>query len=137
MKSLTIPFKFTSDGNVSSTSDIDKIVRQKITDVLMTTAGERVNRYGYGGNLKAFLFELNDPLVFADYKLDAVSALNDYVSPAQVLDLSVQTGDVLSYGTPEESTMTIFVKYRIPPFGLSVLNLFFSDPFLLTQDSIL
>lgn len=134
---MTIPFRFTSDGAIATTTNIDKIVRQKITDVLLTTAGERVNRPGYGGNLKAILFELNDPLILADYKLDVISALNEHVSPAQVVDINAKTGDVMSYGTPEESTMTVFVKYRLPPFGTSILNLSFSDPFLLNQDSIL
>jgi phage baseplate assembly protein W len=137
MKSISIPFRFSTTGEVSFTTDPDTQVRQRITDVLMTTTGERIARSAYGGNIKAFLFELNDPLVFSDYKVDALSALNEHVTIAQIVDIRAVSRDLLAYGTPDESTLTILVQYRIPPYAVSTMNLTFDTNTFYTQESIL
>ena len=94
MRSIKIPFSF-EEGSVSNTNNVDTIVSQEIVNYFMTISGERIMNAAYGGNLPQLSFEINDPLVLADYKLDAIGDVNLQLSFGKVLDmliLDTQTG---------------------------------------------
>lgn len=123
MKTISIPFRFASDtGGVSSSTSLRSAIEQQIIDILSTTPGERVMNPRYGAGLKSLLFEMMDPLVFAEYRLDAISELNEYMTLAKIQDLVITTPDTSFYASPEETTIRVSVKYSIPPHDSAVVT---------------
>lgn len=111
MRSISIPFRF-NGGKVADTEDSGVIAKQRIIDALTTDRFERVNRPEYGSSIKALLFDNNDPLVFADYRVDALRDLNEYVSNAKILDLQIKNGNDVGYGNDKDSSLVVRVVYR-------------------------
>lgn len=110
MRSISIPFRFVN-GKVADTENNGVIAKQRIIDALTTDRFERVNRPEYGIAIKSLLFDNNDPLVFADYRIDAIRNLNDYVSNAKIMDLQMKSGNTVSYGN-EDSSLFVKVVYQ-------------------------
>ncbi len=111
MRSISIPFRF-DGGKVADTEDNGVIAKQRIIDALITDRFERVNRPEYGSSIKTLLFDSNDPLVFADYRVDALRDLNEYVSNAKILDLQIKNGNDVGYGNDKDSSLVVRVVYR-------------------------
>lgn len=120
MKSLRMPISFTN-GRISTLSDVQSIVKQKIIDVLVTANRERVMNPNYGAGAYTLLYDTLDPLVFADFKQEALSDINRNVSNAQILDIIVNTKDSLYVGETN-TTLEINVVYQIPPHQQSVMT---------------
>ena len=126
MKSIRIPFSF-EEGSVSSTNNVDTIVSQEIVNYFMTIDGERVMNSSYGGGLPRLSFEINDPLVLADYKLDVVTEANLNLSFGKVLDLVVvDTADNTFY---EDNVATVLVRYAVAPRTISTVKLVITNTF--------
>lgn len=107
MKSLVAPFNIVG-GKVASTTDVDTIVRQKITNVLTTSSGERSGQESYGVGVQSLLFEPVDELVSADFKLDASMDLQQYITGVTIVDMVVEQYQY------EESAVAITVYYKTP-----------------------
>jgi phage baseplate assembly protein W len=123
MKSISIPFRFTSDsGAVATSSSLNTVVEQNIIDILTTMPGERVMNPKYGAGLKNLLFEEMDELVFAEYRVDAIQELNEYLTTGKVVDLNIVVPETSFYGDDTDTTITVSVKYVVPPFGASVVT---------------
>ena len=126
MKSIRIPFSF-EEGSVSNTNNVDTIVSQEIVNYFMTIDGERVMNSSYGGGLPRLSFEINDPLVLADYKLDVVTEANLNLSFGKVLDLLVvDTADNTFY---EDNVATVLVRYAVSPRTISTVKLVVTNTF--------
>lgn len=123
MKSISVPFRFTSDsGAVATSSSLAAVVEQNIIDILTTSPGERVMNPKYGAGLKNLLFEEMDELVFAEYRMDAIQELNEYLTTGKVVDLSIIVPQNNFYGEDTDTTITVSVKYVVPPYGASVVT---------------
>jgi hypothetical protein len=123
MKSISIPFSFTSDtGAVSTVSDVDAVMKQNIIDILTTFPGERVMTPNYGAGIRSLLFEQPDPLVFAEYRMDAINDLNSSLPFGKVTDvqIGIPYDSLSSFET--DSTISVSVKYVIPPYDTSVVT---------------
>lgn len=114
MKSIKLPVSF-SNGTLTTTTDLHQIFKQKIIDVLVTTKQERVMLPEYGGNAYSLLYEMLDPIVFADFKTDALQELAQHVTGVAVMDLKVSTGNNFN-ADPNSTTLDITVLYRVPPY---------------------
>ena len=126
MRSIKIPFSF-EEGSVSNTNNVDTIVSQEIVNYFMTISGERIMNAAYGGNLPQLSFEINDPLVLADYKLDAIGDVNLQLSFGKVLDmliLDTQTG-----AFDEENVANVLVRYAVSPRTISTVKLTITNTF--------
>jgi phage baseplate assembly protein W len=134
MASISIPFRF-ENGRVAQTNDNAVIAKQRITDALTTDKYERVNRPEYGVAIRSLLFEPLDPLVFADYRIDAIRDLNDYVSNAKVTDLQIKSGNPTNYGNSEESTLAVRVVYKTADGGQSTFVANFNSNTFITEES--
>lgn len=126
MRSIKIPFNF-EEGNVSITTNVDTIVKQEIINYFMTINGERVMNQQYGGNLPQLSFEINDPLVLADYKLDAISDVNSNLSFGKVLDMAVLDNENTTFY--EENVATVLVRYAVTPRTISTVKLVVTNTF--------
>lgn len=134
MRSISIPFQF-ANGKVVETENDDKIARQRIVDVLATDRYERVNRPEYGANIRSLLFEPLDPLIFADYRIDAIKDINDYVSNAKITDLQMREGNPAYQGGDSESTLVVRVVYRTAAMGTSTFVARIGGTAILTEES--
>ena len=131
MASISVPFRF-EKGGVASTSDNSIIAKQKIIDVLATRPFERVMRPEHGAGISSLLFEPMDPLVFADYKVDALKTVNDSVNNAHVRDIMFKDGGVQYNG---ESTLVAQVVYDVAGLGTTVLKLNVNSTKILTEET--
>lgn len=134
MKSISIPFRF-EKGGVATTEDIEVISRQRIADVLATRTNERVNRPDYGANVYSLLFEPIDPLIFADYKVDALQTLNRQVSTAYIRDMTVREAGSVAYNNDGGTALQISVVYDVPGNRSSVYTVRVDSNSILTEES--
>lgn len=134
MKSISIPFNF-ANGRVSTTSDNNAIAKQKITDVLVTRKYERVMRPEYGAGINSLLFEPMDPLVFADYRIDALSDLNTNVSNAYIRDIQIRQGSPVQYNGSDDSTLDVRVVYDVAGMGTTVFTFTVNSTQILTEET--
>lgn len=128
MKSIAIPFGF-DGGKVSSTTDQDTIVRQKIIDVLMTNRFERMGVPNYGAGVQGLVFDTIDELVAADFKLDAIAEIHRRVKDVTIHDITVEESFI------EETEVKVTVLYALPLSSMNSLVFFLSDT--LTEESAL
>lgn len=56
-KAIALPFSFDTDGRVNSTTDLKKIIQDRVVLVVMTTMKERVMRPKFGTNVNAATFQ--------------------------------------------------------------------------------
>jgi phage baseplate assembly protein W len=136
MRSISIPFQF-ANGKVVETENDDKIARQRIVDVLATDKYERVNRPEYGADIRSLLFEPLDPLIFADFRVDAIKDINDYVSNAKITDLQIREGNPIYQGGDSESTLVVRVLYRTAAMGASTFVATITGNTIITEESII
>jgi phage baseplate assembly protein W len=134
MRSVSLPFRF-ENGSVAETSDNPTIAKQRIIDVLATRGYERVMRPGYGAGISDLLFEPMDPLVFADYKLDAVNAINESVTNAYVRDLLIREGDTVQYNGEGESTLVVRVVYDVANAGTATFTVSVNQDRIITEET--
>lgn len=105
MKSLIAPFQVIG-GRIASTSDVSKIVEQKIINVLTTGKLERVGIPDYGAGVQRLLFEGIDSLTMVDFKTDAATELADSITGLSLVDIGITQKD--------DTTADITVIYRTP-----------------------
>ena len=131
MKSIKVPFSF-NNGRVSATSDIPTISEQKIANVLVTTKTERVGIPDYGSGIIGLVHEINDPLVFSDFKFEALMDLKQGVSSVGISDMQVKQGRSSEAG---ENVMMIDVAYRLPLGVTQLASLKVAYPGYVTEDT--
>lgn len=123
MKSIQIPFSFASDtGGINTVSSLDDIIRQHIIDVLTTGQGERIMNPKYGANIRNLLFEEPDPLIFSEYRMDALLDLNASLPFGKATDIQIGMPETTYSGTDYDTTVSISVKYTVPPYTSSVVT---------------
>ena len=123
MKTILVPFSFTSGtGRVGTSESLNTVIEQQILDILTTGGGERVMIPRYGADIRSLLFEELDPLVFADYKEDAIQELNDYLTIGRVNNMQISVPSINAYGEDWETSINVSVQYAVPPFGASVVT---------------
>lgn len=126
MRSIKLPLEFV-DGRLATTSDIHRATKQKIVDVLTTSNGERTMNPRYGAGAYGLVYEPVDPLVFEDFKVEAMQELASNVSGIAVNDIIMEYGDPFGLTGQESSTVTMNVYYRIPPNEASSVNFSISE----------
>lgn len=132
MKTIKIPFSF-EGGGVAETDDVYRIQEQKIANVLVTSNLERVFLPKYGAGAVELLYELNDPLIFFDFKTEAMFELKDNISTCSIRDISARTGDYVQNG--EETVMTIDVVYELPLGSAQIASIGIANPGQITEDT--
>jgi hypothetical protein len=121
VKAIKIPFSF-SNGGVTETSDIIEITEQKITDTLVTRQGERAIKTGYGVGIQSLLYELDNNLVFDDFKQDAREAINEELESGKVLDISISFQDSAEMAFVEDTPVLVNIYYTLPFYGARNLS---------------
>jgi len=123
MKTFSIPFRF-SEGSVAVNKNVDVAVKDEIINYLMTNTGERVMRSRYGGNMQGLAFEINDPLILADFKVDAIPAINANLSRGRVLDIAILDQPNNPQSSPYgDNVATVAVRYATSPRNISTFRL--------------
>lgn len=60
-RAIALPFSFNSSGEVSYTTDLQKIIQDRVVMAVMTKLEERVMRPNFGSNVYDSLFENEGP----------------------------------------------------------------------------
>lgn len=107
MKAISLPFRLDSFGNIATSTEIPKILGDRVKTVISTALQERVMRPSFGCSLPNNLFEISvDAPGFADGQIQAAFA--EWVP------------DVLFVGTElvqaSDGTVAMNVVYRIPKY---------------------
>jgi phage baseplate assembly protein W len=128
---MKIPFSF-DNGRVSITRDLETITEQKIANVLVTEPLERVSIPTYGSGLMGMVHEINDPLIFSDYRTDAVMDLKDNISTANISNMYMN-----NMGSLQESknVMMVYVEYRLPLGVTQLATIKVAYPGTITEDT--
>jgi len=136
MPALKTPFSISSNGTVSQTTDARRAVEQRITDVLVTTKGERVMRPTYGAGMTELLFEPIDDLLYGEFRMDGLEELARSVSGVGIENLVITPTDS-SMTDMYETSLNVGVTYKIGPFDRGSVSVYLGDPNTLTQESTL
>lgn len=131
MKSIKIPFSF-EGGSVAKTTDRARIEEQKIVNVLVTSNFERVFRPAYGAGAQELVYEINDPLVFFDFKTEATFELAENISTCRIVGMNGRSESNLQN---EETVMMIDVFYEIPPGVIQTSSIRIAVPGFITEDT--
>ena len=132
MSILKIPMQIDSSGRLASAKTTDEIIKQKITDYLLTSMFERPMAPSYGANTDALIFENFDSLFFEEFKLEALSGLQKNISGAQISNMYI-----LGPSSLNDSTVSISVEYKLPTFGTRQAIIQVLIPSDLNEDSSL
>lgn len=133
MRAMQVPVSF-QNGKLASVSSIDKIIQQKIINVIVTSKRERVMRPEYGAGVYNLLWERMDPLVMAEWKAEALQEIAQNVTGAEIVDIEMSNKEQLA-SPSNASTLSIRVFYRIPPYRVATME--FSIGEFLTEESFL
>jgi phage baseplate assembly protein W len=131
MKSIQIPFSFVG-GKTSETTNISKIINQKIENVLNTQKLERILHPGYGSTIISLINEVPDELMLVDAKVDALMDLEDGITNATILDMVFDASSI----TSADPTLNVYVTYSLPLGVVQRSNLKIAIPGLITEDTI-
>lgn len=131
MKSIKMPFSF-DNGRVSVTRDQEIITEQKIANVLVTERLERIGIPTYGSGLVGMVHEINDPLIFSDYRTDAVMDLKDNISTANISNMYMNNNVSLQ---ENKNVMMVYVEYRLPLGVTQLASIKVAYPGDITEDT--
>lgn len=131
MKSIKMPFSF-DNGRVSVTRDQEIITEQKIANVLVTERLERIGIPTYGSGLLGMVHEINDPLIFSDYRTDAVMDLKDNISTANISNMYMNNNVSLQ---ENKNVMMVYVEYRLPLGVTQLASIKVAYPGDITEDT--
>lgn len=126
-----MPFSF-DNGRVSVTRDQKVIAEQKIANVLVTEKLERTGIPTYGSGLINMVHEINDPLVFSDYKTDAVMDLKDNISTASISNMYINNNKLAQ---EDKNVMMVYVEYRLPLGVTQLASIKVAYPGDITEDT--
>ena len=133
---IKTPFSIAPSGTVSKETDLDRSIRQKIQDYILTQQFERPMNYAYGGNSQTLVFEDYDFLVFSEYKLEVNNGLIANVSGVRIVDIRLvepTTGSNIS-----NNAMMVEVLYSVPPTNtISSTQFNLVSPLSLTEETAL
>jgi phage baseplate assembly protein W len=125
-KSISAPFRLIG-GSVADTDDLNRRIKDKLINVLVTGNYERAGLAQYGAGLQQLLFDNIDELVLTDWKIDASAAIGEYVSGVQIIDIRVESTDTT------EATVTVY--YRTPLSSAESLSFNLPINEVLTEES--
>jgi uncharacterized protein len=103
-KAIALPFSFDANGAVNNTQDNKKIFQDRITLLVMTYLGERVNRPNFGSSIKAVTFE-NIPEATQLIKQEVSVAFNKWLPYLNLLDATPQID-------PVDNILSISITYN-------------------------
>ena len=130
MSIMKMPMNISPSGKIAAIQDIEGIVKQKFVDYLSTSVFQHPMLPMYGANTNVLLYENFDPLVFEEYKLEALQGMQRHISGVQVLNLNIEGPSDLY-----DSTIRMTVEYQVPTVGRKQATVAVVLPSDLTEDS--
>jgi hypothetical protein len=130
MPILKMPLQIDSSGKIATAKTTEEIIKQKITDYLLTSMFERPMIPAYGANTDVLIFENFDSLFFEEFKLEALSGLQKTISGAQISNMYI-----LGPSSLNDSTVSLAVEYKLPTFGTRKAFIEVVTPPNLNEDS--
>jgi len=130
MSIIKMPMNISPSGKLAAIQDIEGIVKQKFVDYLSTSVFQHPMLPMYGANTNVLLYENFDPLIFEEYKLEALQGMQRNIAGVQVLNLAIEGPSDFN-----DSTIKMTVEYQIPTVGRQQATVTVVLPSDLTEDS--
>lgn len=130
MTIMKMPIDITTSGKFAAIQSVEESVKQKFVDYLSTSVFQHPMLPLYGANTNVLLYENFDPLVFEEYKVEALQGMQRHISGVQVLNLNIEGPSDLN-----DSTIRMTVEYQIPTVGRQQATVTVVLPSDLTEDS--
>jgi len=107
MKAISLPFRLDSFGNIATSTELPKILGDRVKTVVSTALEERVMRPSFGCSLPNNLFEISlDAPGFADGQIQA--AFTEWLPEVLFVATELTQSDA--------GTLALNVVYRIPRY---------------------
>ena len=100
------PLKFKEQLGFEDVANVKELVRFHLTNLLLTTPGEKISDVEYGVGVRKFLFELMTEGVVNNIKDDITLAIERYLSYINLEDVQVAP-------FPETNKIIITIRYNI------------------------
>ncbi len=119
-----------SSGKLAAVQSVEEVAKQKFVDYLSTSVFERPMLPLYGANTNVLLYENFDPLIFEEYKVEALQGMQRHIAGVQILNLRMEGPSNFN-----DSTIRMTVEYQIPTIGRQQATVSVVLPSDLTEDS--
>lgn len=103
-RELLLPLQVNASGGISFTSDVSRILQQRVVSAVGTQVGERVMLPRYGTDLISDLFEGNDEQTFDDIASKIRTAVVTLVPEVGLLDVQV-------FSDPDNNGAVATIRY--------------------------
>ena len=104
---ISLPFQFDSSGMVANTSNISKILQDRVALVIMTKLGERVMRPGFGSDVPSVAFE-NIETAITLCRQSITTAFSTHLPSLTLTDIIFQVDPIDFY-------LVADIRYRYSP----------------------
>lgn len=106
-------------GYFSKISDVN-LVRKNLRQLLETERGERFMLPDYGTNLKKYLFEPKDPILFNQIKREIAETVDKYAADVRLLNIQVKATNKSIAGGLEIKLFCSMNTDRSTPFEVNL-----------------
>lgn len=132
---LKYPFQVNAYGKIASEIDSEKEVEQLIGEYFLSQQGQRPMQQYYGSNSNSLLFEIADPLLYEEFKMESIAEVARQVPQVSILGLDIyDASDSANTGLP--NALGIRVSYEFPFSNMvKVVSYTITDPLQLTEDT--
>lgn len=107
-REILVPFSFSRNGGVATTTDPDVEVRQHVEALLRTNPGERVMKPGYGVSLIDYVFDNIQPAELSDMQQKISDGFDAWIPSARLVKLAGVSGPTFGVG---DDTAIITLQY--------------------------
>lgn len=109
----------TNAGYFSKISDIN-LIRKNLRQLLETERGERFMLPDYGTNIKKYLFEPKDPILFNQIKREIAETFEKYAADVRLLNIQVRATNKSVAGGLEIKLYCAMTTDRASPFEVNL-----------------
>lgn len=91
-----LPIVLDEFDGIKLIKNFPELVQQNLTNLILTIPGERIMDPTFGVGLPKFLFEQNDPMVYADIRAKIIQQVNKYLPFVRIDSVNFSSSSVKS-----------------------------------------
>lgn len=113
--SVKLPLSRDPDDGLALNKDFRDLVKQNLTNLLLTIPGERIMIPDFGIGLKQYLFELDSPALRSELSSRIRSQTTKYLPYINIINLSFKS--VAEDSNIDRNLLAITIEYNIVPLN--------------------
>lgn len=129
IKAPRFPFRFNDNKGYENNPSNKETIKFHLTNLFMTSPGERISDRDYGIGIRRFLFEPNVSAITGNIKVLIEDKIREYIPYIEVVNLNVVSFE-------EENSLGISLRYKILKTAeMDVISFEISSPDLMSSPS--